>query len=158
MASIEQEFLGFLYQKDREKKRAFSGGLTQGELGMIEAIAWKTQEAGSSISVKELAVLTECSTPAVSRMLGELEKRGLIERVIDPKDRRGIRVTVTEKGQEVRKREEERLWRIFCDAVAVVGEDRLREMISIWKEMVSAMKQAEEKNNTNTENEKEGQQ
>ena len=38
------------------------------------------------------------STSAMTNRLERLEKRGLIERTMDPKDRRGVKVQLTDEG------------------------------------------------------------
>lgn len=51
---------------------------------------------------REIAELLKKDRPNVTRILEKLESKGVIQRRTDPKDRRGSRVYLTDKGQEVR--------------------------------------------------------
>jgi DNA-binding MarR family transcriptional regulator len=44
------------------------------------------------------------SQPALSRMVDRLADQGLVDRVIDPDDRRGVRLSLTEDGRAVQRR------------------------------------------------------
>jgi DNA-binding MarR family transcriptional regulator len=44
------------------------------------------------------------SQPALSRMVDRLADRGLVDRVVDPGDRRGLRLSLTEEGRVVQRR------------------------------------------------------
>ncbi|MFC5910187.1 MarR family winged helix-turn-helix transcriptional regulator [Streptacidiphilus monticola] len=51
-----------------------------------------------SFRVQELADSVHLSQSALSRLIGRLEKDGLVERSMCPEDRRGIQVCVTNDG------------------------------------------------------------
>jgi DNA-binding MarR family transcriptional regulator len=44
------------------------------------------------------------SQPALSRMVDRLADQGLVDRVVDPGDRRGLRLSLTEEGRVVQRR------------------------------------------------------
>jgi DNA-binding MarR family transcriptional regulator len=44
------------------------------------------------------------SQPALSRMVDRLADQGLVDRVVDPGDRRGLRLSLTEKGRAAQRR------------------------------------------------------
>jgi len=58
----------------------------------------RRQGRGKTLSPSELAKDRMLSTSAMTNRLDRLEKRGLIERQIDPNDRRGLRVILSEEG------------------------------------------------------------
>lgn len=58
----------------------------------------RRQGKGMSLSPSELAAEVMLSTSAMTNRLDKLEQKGLIERHADPKDRRGLRIALTEKG------------------------------------------------------------
>ncbi|HEY1853361.1 MAG TPA: MarR family transcriptional regulator [Solirubrobacterales bacterium] len=51
--------------------------------------------------LKELAERLGASTPAISRAVDDLVKKGLVTRVEDPDDRRARRIELTTKGRDV---------------------------------------------------------
>lgn len=52
-----------------------------------------------NLSVKELAERLNITSGGVTRIVAQLEERGILRRDIDPEDRRGINVTLTETGK-----------------------------------------------------------
>ena|SRR5438552_14005716 len=56
------------------------------------------------LSVGDIAERHQASVPTISRMLNSLEQGGLIDRRIDPADRRAIRVSLTATGRQTHQR------------------------------------------------------
>lgn len=53
----------------------------------------------ASLRVQELAGAAHLSQSALSRLIGRLEKDGLVMRAMCPEDRRGVTVCLTDKGR-----------------------------------------------------------
>ncbi|WIM93359.1 MarR family transcriptional regulator [Actinoplanes oblitus] len=51
--------------------------------------------------VTDLAKLTRASQPGMTQLIGRMEKSGLVQRVPDPNDGRGVLVGVTQAGRDV---------------------------------------------------------
>ena len=58
----------------------------------------RRQGRGETLSPSALSAEMMLSTSAMTNRLERLEKRGLIERTMDPNDRRGIKVQLTDEG------------------------------------------------------------
>lgn len=58
----------------------------------------RRQGQGQTLSPSHLAKEMMLSTSAMTNRLDRLEKRGLIERIVDPNDRRGLKIMLTEEG------------------------------------------------------------
>jgi len=58
----------------------------------------RRQGQGASLSPSELAREMMLSTSAMTNRLDRLEKRGLIRRSLDPNDRRGLRIVLSDEG------------------------------------------------------------
>lgn len=52
------------------------------------------------LSLSDLAELTVIKQPTLTRLVQRLEKRGLIRKVIDPEDRRHVRLSLTARGRQ----------------------------------------------------------
>ena len=91
--------VGSLIPRARHKIRRFAE--TRLELHGESILYWpllrRLMDCGG-LSQQELAHLTAQHPAAVSRCLYELESRGLVQRVRDPKDRRRVLVTLTTSG------------------------------------------------------------
>lgn len=69
-------------------------GITPGQYGVLSCL-WSN---GPS-SPKEIAQILRLENSTISGVLDRMQKRGLIEREVDPNDRRSIRVVATAEGQ-----------------------------------------------------------
>ena len=58
----------------------------------------RRQGQGETLSPSALAKEMMLSTSAMTNRLDRLEKRGLIKRTMDPNDRRGLRIELSEEG------------------------------------------------------------
>ena len=58
----------------------------------------RRQGQGETLSPSALAKEMMLSTSAMTNRLDRLEKRGLIKRALDPDDRRGLRIELSEEG------------------------------------------------------------
>lgn len=58
----------------------------------------RRQGRGATLSPSELAKDMMLSTSAMTNRLDRLEKRGLLRREMDPKDRRGLRIVLSDEG------------------------------------------------------------
>lgn len=57
---------------------------------------------GQPISIKKLSTMLKLEAPTLSPLLKRLQSAGLVERRRDPADERSIRVSLTQRGQELR--------------------------------------------------------
>ncbi|WP_245984223.1 MarR family winged helix-turn-helix transcriptional regulator [Streptomyces tateyamensis] len=83
---------------DRELGDRFELGTSEFEA--LERLAEQGGEAPGKLRVQELAETVHLSQSALSRLIGRLEKAGLVERAMCADDRRGVHVTLTAAGRE----------------------------------------------------------
>jgi DNA-binding MarR family transcriptional regulator len=77
-------------------------GLGASDFEVLDVLAAGAAEDGSSsFRVQEIAAQVHLSQSALSRLIGRLEKDGLLERGMCPEDRRGVRVCLTPKGRDL---------------------------------------------------------
>jgi DNA-binding MarR family transcriptional regulator len=74
---------------------AGSGGLSHGLLTALATVAKK-----GSLRMADLAQLELVSAPGMTRVVAELENRGLVARSVDPDDRRAFRIQITQAGTD----------------------------------------------------------
>ncbi|WP_394435935.1 MarR family winged helix-turn-helix transcriptional regulator [Streptomyces sp. SGAir0957] len=75
-------------------------GLGASDFEVLDVLAGGTAEDGTEgFRVQEIAAQVHLSQSALSRLIGRLEKDGLVERGMCSEDRRGVRVCVTPKGR-----------------------------------------------------------
>jgi DNA-binding MarR family transcriptional regulator len=74
-------------------------GLGMSEFEVLERLVEAPEEHAGKLRVQELAETVHLSQSALSRLIGRLEKAGLVERAMCAEDRRGIYVTLTDPGR-----------------------------------------------------------
>lgn len=87
----------------RRFKRSLIDTLAEHGLSYEEwDVLWALRRAGPPFrrSAGELAEMSELSSGAMTSRLDRLEKAGLVKRLADPNDRRGVLVELTKKGQK----------------------------------------------------------
>lgn len=127
-----------------------NGDLSQGEYLVLRNI-WLSNNGMSSYGIQgyikaaDLSDILELSRPSITRILNDLEQRGLITRNIDSKDRRSVRIELTEAGIEAIEKANRRILSIAERLVISLGDsdtDKLIELINklteIYKEIIES--------------------
>jgi MarR family transcriptional regulator, transcriptional regulator for hemolysin len=79
---------------------------------MWRCLAYLELHGGSSL--KALAEALEVQSMSVVRIVDELEKRGLVRRAAEPRDRRALQLHLTKAAEPVL----ERIWRVVDELIA----------------------------------------
>lgn len=74
-------------------------GLGMSEFEVLERLAESVEDGCLKLRVQELSGAVHLSQSALSRLIGRLEKDGLVERAMCHADRRGIFVSLTPAGR-----------------------------------------------------------
>src|SRR3954449_5200724 len=78
------------------RMRSSTGGLSHGQLSALSTIVRR-----GPIRPSEIAAIEVAAAPTITRIVAELESRGLVERTPDPEDRRSLFVSGTDAGTEL---------------------------------------------------------
>ncbi|MEV5955971.1 MarR family transcriptional regulator [Streptomyces sp. NPDC051987] len=76
-------------------------GLGASDFEVLDLLATETPAEGDHCRVQNLVGRVHLSQSALSRLIGRLEKDGLVERSVCVEDRRGVWVALTAKGRAV---------------------------------------------------------
>ncbi|MFJ3670794.1 MarR family winged helix-turn-helix transcriptional regulator [Streptomyces sp. NPDC090106] len=76
-------------------------GLGASDFEVLDLLATEAPAEGDVCRVQNLVGRVHLSQSALSRLIGRLEKDGLVERSVCVEDRRGVWVTLTGKGREL---------------------------------------------------------
>ncbi|MEV5874620.1 MarR family transcriptional regulator [Streptomyces sp. NPDC052101] len=123
-ALVEQwrDILALHARTQCELDRALHGhGLCASDFEVLDLLAEDAAaDGGCAFRVQEISERIHLSQSALSRLIGRLEKDGLVERAMCAEDRRGVRVALTNKGRalhgEVRPVQRAVLARMLADA------------------------------------------
>ncbi|MFF9276607.1 MarR family winged helix-turn-helix transcriptional regulator [Streptomyces griseosporeus] len=76
-------------------------GLGASDFEVLDILASAAPAEGDLCRVQNLVGQVHLSQSALSRLIGRLEKEGLVERSVCAEDRRGVWVALTEKGRRL---------------------------------------------------------
>ncbi|MGW3956311.1 MarR family winged helix-turn-helix transcriptional regulator [Streptomyces sp. NPDC004752] len=76
-------------------------GLGASDFEVLDVLAAESSREGDQCRVQNLVGRVHLSQSALSRLIGRLEKDGLVERSVCAEDRRGVWVTLTRKGRDL---------------------------------------------------------
>ena len=93
----------------------------------------------SQVLPSELSIALHASTGRISALLGNLEKKGYIEREIDKSNRRNILVTITDAGRSHIKTEMGKMQRGMTQVFTDMGESDTTEFIRLSKKFFELM-------------------
>ena len=82
----------------RMSDRLAEYGVTPGQYGVLNCV-WN----GDGASPKEIAQILYLENSTVSGVLDRMQKKGLIDRLIDPEDRRGVKVVALAPAYEIKE-------------------------------------------------------
>ncbi|MFI6932872.1 MarR family winged helix-turn-helix transcriptional regulator [Streptomyces sp. NPDC050287] len=76
-------------------------GLGASDFEVLDMLAVASPQEGDQCRVLDLVGRVHLSQSALSRLIGRLEKEGLVERSVCAEDRRGVSVCLTRKGRDL---------------------------------------------------------
>jgi MarR family transcriptional regulator, multiple antibiotic resistance protein MarR len=85
---------------------------------------------------KELAGLLDTVPPVISALLGELEDKGLIERQIDPDDKRRVQLTLSKEGKKLHEKIRERSMALGGERLSKLSDEELTTLIRIFRKLL----------------------
>ncbi len=107
-------------------------GYKPSEIKVLFCIKRGTQCDGVDMKVSDISKRLHVTSPTVTQLLKGLEADGLIERRVDPTDRRAVGITLTEKGEVVTRQAREMYLESLDGLIAYLGEeqsDQLAELL-----------------------------
>ena len=93
-------------------------------------------EAGEALSLSDCAKLMTCVRSNITQLMDRLEAEGLVKRVDDPNDRRGVRASVTPLGFERQAAGAKQLAQIqkeFAKSLAGADRDALARVLAAMR-------------------------
>lgn len=124
---------------------AFVEGVTIAELSLIYAAEEYAAQNGSPISVAEAAKMLKVSIPAVSRTLKSIEQKQLIRRETDEKDRRSVKLVVTEKGRDTMKKNVRSCLEVVNRVMERFSDEELSMMVNLHCKLTRALAEEADK-------------
>ncbi len=83
------------------------------------------------MKVSEISKLLHVTSPTITQLIKGLEANGLIERNIDPHDRRAVGIKLTEKGEMVTQRAAETFATSLNGLIEYLGEEQSNQLAEL---------------------------
>ena len=83
------------------------------------------------MKVSEISKLLHVTSPTITQLLKGLEATGLIERHIDPTDRRAVGITLTKKGEMVTQKAADTFSASFDGLIEYLGEEQSNQLAEL---------------------------
>ena len=108
---VQYLFLQTAYRFNKLSNAELCTGLTPQEHRILEVIYYYPQLYSDHAGIRgaDLANMLDVSPPAISRMLQSMERKELIRKKPDPKNRRNTFIHLTDKGESLRQEAEKGL-------------------------------------------------
>ena len=103
-----------------------------GEVVMVE-------EKGEKVISIELAERLGLTRSAISQTVGKLEKKGIIRREADEKDKKIAYIKLTEKAKVLYEKEKKELALYVEKLIALFGKEKMEELLRLSNEFVSTV-------------------
>ncbi|HVU68597.1 MAG TPA: MarR family winged helix-turn-helix transcriptional regulator [Ktedonobacteraceae bacterium] len=118
------------FNKTAWHQRAVAG-CKPSEIRVLFCVRRGTSPDVSEIKVSEISKLLHVTSPTVTQLLKGLEANGLIERRIDPLDRRAVGVRLTEKGGQVTRQAMDDMTRSLQGLIEFLGEEESNQLVEL---------------------------
>ncbi|NLK87168.1 MAG: MarR family transcriptional regulator [Clostridiaceae bacterium] len=97
-----------------------------------------------SISLSELAELLNLENSTMSRTVNNLVNSGLVEREIDPKDRRYVSIKLTQSGMKVFEGIEKNMDLYFQKVLESISSDKQKQVVESLQILIEAISENEQ--------------
>lgn len=107
-------------------------GYKPSELRVLFCIGKGFRSEGlSELKVSEISRRLHVTSPTVTQLIKGLEAHGLVERNVDPVDRRAVGIKLTEKGEQVTRRASEQFIASIGELVEYLGEEESEQFAEL---------------------------
>ena len=130
-ATAQKLFRSFMQFGKAEWHQRSIAGCTPGEIRVLFSIKKGVKPDATDIKVSEISKLLHVTSPTVTQLLKGLEANGLIERNIDPADRRAVGITLTEKGKMVTQQAADAFLASFQGLTEYLGEEQSNQLAEL---------------------------
>ncbi|MCM3627114.1 MarR family transcriptional regulator [Paenibacillus glycanilyticus] len=111
------------------------------ELRLLVVIKRMGKGEEEGIKVSDLSKFLRVTSPTVTQLLNRLEEMGLVVRKEDPKDRRAVRVFLTEEGDLTAKKALKGFLDRMNGLIDYLGEDDTEQLIRLLKKTTTYFEQ-----------------
>ncbi len=106
-------------------------GCKPSEIKVLFCIKKGVKPGTPEMKVSEISKLLHVTSPTITQLLKGLEAHGLIERNINPLDRRAVGIKLTEKGEMVTRQAADAFSASLNGLIAYLGEEQSNQLAEL---------------------------
>lgn len=136
MASMEsptaQKLLqAFMQFRKTGRHVSHIAGYNPSEFKVLATIEHGANRKQTEMKVSEISHQLKVTPPTVTQIINTLEKDGLVERTIDPEDRRAVKIKLTPKGMEASQRARKAFSETFLGLIDYLGVEESEQLAEL---------------------------
>jgi DNA-binding MarR family transcriptional regulator len=132
----EQKLLrAFMQFKKAEWHQRSIEGCTPSEIRVMFCIKRGVKPDTHEIKVSQISKHLHVTAPTITQLLKGLEAHELIERRVDPTDRRAVGIQLTKKGEMVTQKAEEAFSTTFHGLIEHLGEEQSNQLAELLSQV-----------------------
>ncbi|MFF8727308.1 MarR family winged helix-turn-helix transcriptional regulator [Streptomyces sp. NPDC015171] len=124
---------------DRMERAYAAYGISRGEFDVLSAL--RRSGEPYTLSPRQLSATLMLTTGGMTGRLDKLERAGLLRRSPDPHDRRGLQVTLTEKGFGVIDEAVGAGLAVQTEALSSLGDEQAGQLAGLLRELLAGTEQ-----------------
>lgn len=109
--------------------------LNMTELVVMRGLEKNCSDSDSNTGIAEVQKQLHITKSAISQMMTSLEKKGYIERMIDPEDRRKRIATLTDAGKDVLNKTKDTTNHNLNEIFSSLGEENIKQFIDLLNQV-----------------------
>ena len=133
--TLAEELIEAFDRKKKELPHEEVSAAMRGEMAVLRLL----EDEARALTAGEISRMLRMTTSRIAAVLGTLEKKGLIIRSPDERDKRRIRVSLTQKGCALCRAKRQKLVHDVCFALSQLGEHDAREFVRLMKRVHDLM-------------------
>jgi DNA-binding MarR family transcriptional regulator len=106
-------------------------GCKPSEIRVLFCVRKGAQSHNLEIKVSEISKLLHVTSPTITQLLKGLEINGLVERHIDPMDRRAVGIKLTKKGEMITQQAADTFSTSFNGLIEYLGEEQSNQLAEL---------------------------
>ncbi len=106
-------------------------GYNPSEFKVLATIEHGANKHQTEMKVSEISQQLKVTPPTVTQIINTLEKDGLVERTIDPNDRRAVKIKLTPKGLKAAQKAREAFTETFLGLIDYLGEEESEQLADL---------------------------
>ncbi|CRK83282.1 MarR family winged helix-turn-helix transcriptional regulator [Neobacillus massiliamazoniensis] len=106
-------------------------GYNPSEFKVLVTIQREANEKKTEMKISEISQFLQVTPPTITQIINVLEKDGLVERTIDPDDRRAVKIKLTPEGLKVTAKARLAFSETFLGLIDFLGEEESEQLANL---------------------------